>query len=152
MRTAHLYPSMHCAGGAGVSAWGVSAQVGCLRGEWCLPRSGVPAWGCLARGWGCLPRGQLVCLPRGGLVCLPWMGGVWLGGGGVCHGVCGTPLWREWQTGVKTLPCHNFIAGGKISLHPAPTSGVGAPIWEIRHRLSRKNYQVRYPNKWQQHN
>ena len=23
------------------------------------------------------------------------------------------PLWTEWLTGVKTLPCRNFIAGGK---------------------------------------
>ena len=22
------------------------------------------------------------------------------------------PLWTEWQTGVKTLPCHNFVAVG----------------------------------------
>ena len=42
------------------------------------------------------------------------------GGGGLCvsqhalgrGGVC-PRLWTEWQTGVKTLPCRNFVAGGK---------------------------------------
>ena len=40
-------------------------------------------------------------------------------GGAVCSGVCvprgglpDTPLWTEWQTGVKTLPCRNFVADG----------------------------------------
>ena len=46
---------------------------------------------------------QRRCLPRG--VCL----------GGVCPGVCvaDTPCEQnDWQTGVKTLPCRNFVAGG----------------------------------------
>ena len=31
---------------------------------------------------------------------------------GVC--VADTPLhWTEWQTGLKTLPCRNSVAGGK---------------------------------------
>ena len=46
-----------------------------------------------------------VSAQRGG--CLP--------GGDVCPGggvVCGSPqLWTEWQTGVKTLPCPDFVAG-----------------------------------------
>ena len=50
-----------------------------------------------------------------------WAGGC-LPGGGVCWGVsaqgcvCGRhPLCEQndWQTGVKTLPCRNFVAGGK---------------------------------------
>ena len=47
--------------------------------------------------------------------------GVCPGVGGVCPGglsahgyVCGRPPpWTEWQTGAKTLPCRNFVAGGK---------------------------------------
>ena len=56
--------------------------VGCVP-----PASFAVSWvggGVSGRG-GCLPGG---CLPRG---CLPR---------GVCY-----PLWTEWQTGVKTLPC-----------------------------------------------
>ena len=40
------------------------------------------------------------CLPRGG-VCIP-----------ACTEADTPPLWTEWQTGVKTLPCSNFVAGG----------------------------------------
>ena len=89
-------------------------------------------WGCLPGGV-CLPGG---CLPREG--CLP--GGVCPGGvsargcvwpgmclpGGMCIPACTEaetlPLWTEWQTGVKTLPCHNFVADGKyqkVPLQPA---------------------------------
>ena len=34
--------------------------------------------------------------------------------GGVCPGGClpDTPLWTEWQTLVKTLPCRNYVADG----------------------------------------
>ena len=35
----------------------------------------------------------------------------------------GTPLWTESQTPVKTLPCPNFVAGGKndgVMLTPQP--------------------------------
>ena len=57
----------------------------------------------IGQGEGCLPGG---CLP----------GGVCCGGSarGVCpgEGVCLPLLWTEWQTGVKTLPCCNFVAGG----------------------------------------
>ena len=40
------------------------------------------------------------------------------GGGGVSFGGCLprgwlNPLWTESQTGVKTLPCRNFVVGGK---------------------------------------
>ena len=59
---------------------GVSAR-GCLPGQ-CLPRGFLPGGGL---AWGVCPRGVY---PGG---CLP--GGVHL------------PLWTEWQTDVKTLPC-----------------------------------------------
>ena len=51
--------------------------------------------GCLIRGClpgGCFPGG---CLPRGDLP--------------------DTPLWTEWQTGVKSLPGRNYVADGKNS-------------------------------------
>ena len=60
----------------------------------CLPR-GVTAQGVPAQGW----RGRGVSA-RGmpARRCLPWG--------------CGRPhLWTEWQTGVKTLPYPNFVAG-----------------------------------------
>ena len=40
-----------------------------------------------------------------------------------------TPLWTEWHTGVKTLSCHNFIAGGN-NRFLAQTLGL-APLWEV---------------------
>ena len=54
-----------------------------------LCRRGVSAQGGFCWG-GCLPRG------------------------GVCLRVCGRPPPQrtEWQTGVKTLPCRNFVANG----------------------------------------
>ena len=80
-------------------------------------RRGVSAWGreCL-HGWGmsCLPRGMSV---QGGVCqgCLPR--GVYL-----CRGmyVADPPPWTEWQTGVKTLPCRNFVAGGNYSVKVCP--------------------------------
>ena len=77
-------------GGVGVCLGGVSAQMGCL------PRGGV-SW-----GWGVSAQGG-VCIV-----------------GGVCRGGClpNTPPWTEWQTGVKTLPCHNYVAdGNKNTIH-----------------------------------
>ena len=74
----------------------------------------------------CIPVG---CVPP---ACWPYPSMHWagegvsqhaLGGGcllgGVCCGVSArgdwqTPsLWTEWQTGVKILPCRNFVVGGK---------------------------------------
>ena len=112
--TCWLYPTMHCrgvylpggylplGGGAGVSA------------------QGVPAWGCICLGV-YLPRGctclggtcQEVYLPRG---CTCWgctylwgvpAWGLYLPGGCTCLGVPAQvlPLWTEWQTGAKILPC-----------------------------------------------
>ena len=69
---------------------------------------------------GCVPPAcwlypSMLC-PRGG-VC---PGGVCPGGvcrGGLPRGVWQTPLWTEWQTGVKILPCRDFVAGGNSSSH-----------------------------------
>ena len=86
------YPSMH---------WAV---VGCLPGGGLCPGD-VWSGGCMLRGVGVYPRGG--CLSGGG--CLP-------------RGVLQTPPRTEtdtppceqndWQTGVKTLPCRNFVADG----------------------------------------
>ena len=82
-----LYPSLHWAGecvSQHALGLGLSIQGGvCLRG--------------------CLPKG-VVC-PRG------------LSTWGECVAEtpgpeADTPLWTEWQTGVKTLSCCNFVAGG----------------------------------------
>ena len=132
MRTVRC--SSHQLGGVGVSAHGVCLPGGvCLGGVCpggCVSFPGGFAQGCLPRVRGCLPGG---CLPRGclpgegvsaqGRVCLPRRvsayGGVCPGGvfaqGGVCLGVSGRhpPCEQnDWQTGVKTLPCRNFVAGG----------------------------------------
>ena len=77
----------------------------------CLPKGCLPRWVCPS---GCLPRG---CAQGG--VCptgvLRWC--VSLTGGCVAD----TPQTRgrhtpreenDWQTGVKTLPCRNFVEGG----------------------------------------
>ena len=110
--------SQHAMGRGGV--W-----QGCLA-EGCLP-VGVCPGGCLFGGvcpGGCLPRGvsaQGVCLPRGGVSAQ----GV-SAQGCVCPGVARHPPvgvsaqglpdtpceQNDWQTGVKTLPCRNFVAGG----------------------------------------
>ena len=115
--------SLGCLASAAVAV----CQVGCLPGG-CLP-GGMSTWGVSIQGgvclgvsaqgvggvwsWGYLPRG---CLPGG----LPRMG--------VCPGstgrvVCQTPPYpprldrmTEWQTGVKTLPCRNFVADGNKSV------------------------------------
>ena len=132
------YPSMHWAGvcvsqhalprvvsvQGGVCPGGVSARGGVCPGRGVCPRM-VSARGVCPGG--CLPKGM--CLPRGGVCqgvsaqgalsmeCLPRrvsaQGSVYQGG--VCPGdVCGRhPPWTEWQTRVKTLPCRNFLAGGK---------------------------------------
>ena len=63
--------------------------------------SGCP-WGCLPRGWGICPGG----------VCPGWLPAT------------PPPLWTEWQTHVKTLPCRNYIADGNKSEH-VPGEGAG---------------------------
>ena len=85
-------------------------EIHLARGGFCLgvsARGGVSGWesvypgGCVwldgvsAQGvsaWGVCLRGLL------GWGCLP-----------------DTPLWTEWQTPVKTLPCRNYVADGKDS-------------------------------------
>ena len=82
-------------------AQGVSAQ------GWVCQR-GVCPWGCLTRG----VSAQGECLPR----CLSARGSAW-GRGCLHRGVCQTPLlWTESQTGVKTLPCRNYVADSKYNL------------------------------------
>ena len=92
--------------GEGVCPGGVSAQEGCL------PRGGgVFPWG-RGSAWGCLPRGDL----SGGMSAQGWVSapGGCLSGGCLPRGCLpDNPPWTEWQTGVKTLPCHNYIADGK---------------------------------------
>ena len=62
--------------------------------------------------WGVSARGDVY--PN-----MHWAGGVYPGGvstRGCLARKCvwqTPPLWTEWQTGVKTLPCRNFVAGGK---------------------------------------
>ena len=60
-----------------------------------------PSMHCMGGGWGVYPNMHWaggVCIPACPWGCLP--------GGRGC-----LPLWTEWQTGVKTLPCRNFVAG-----------------------------------------
>ena len=118
MRTSRLLTiSQHALGRGGVSQHALD------RG--CLPR-GVSGQGGVWLRWGVWPRGgclakkgvsgQGECLARG-----------MSARGGVCPGVCvaDIPLnqrqtpppceQNDSQTGVKTLPCRNFVAGGKHS-------------------------------------
>ena len=76
--------------------------------EGCVPSAAVAgSWGgsCLLGGTGVCPGGfcQWGVSARGG-VCL---------GVSAQGGVCQTPPWTEWQTGLKTLPCLNYVADGK---------------------------------------
>ena len=101
--TGGVYPSMHWEGGVCPEGGYVSTQGGSL------PRGSLPG-GCLLRGVSSqevssqgVSAARGVCLPRG-------------------EGVSAQGVWQippcehnDWQTGVKTLPCHNFVAGGKIS-------------------------------------
>ena len=87
MRTVHCSDHREECLTRGVSTQGGCLPRGCLLGRGCLPRGCVSTWGCVCL-WG-------VCQ---GEVCIP-----------ACT-EADTPLWTEWQTGVKTLPCRNFIA------------------------------------------
>ena len=132
MRTARLLPvspSMHCSRGCTWS-WGCTCPEGGVPAPGAVPArgrtslEGVPAWGvylpggvCILGGvpaWGCTCLG--VYLVLGGYLLLgdvPARGVAPAWGGCTCpRGVpaCGVPtqvppLWTEWQTGVKILPC-----------------------------------------------
>ena len=88
--------SQHALGREGVCVY-PSINWGCVS-QHALGREGVCPGGCLSRWRGCLSGG--VC-PGG---CLP--GRVWQ------TPPCGQ---NSWHTLVKTLPCLNFVAGGKNS-------------------------------------
>ena len=139
----HALPGVYLPGG--VPVWGVY-----LPGGTCL--GGVPAWGvylpggCTCLGGvparGCLPGGmypQSVYLPGG----VPARGepaqGVYLPRGCTCRGVPAQvlpPLWTEWETGKKILPCpklrlwavtrmhssrmHTIRCSGRLSWHTRP--------------------------------
>ena len=67
---------------------------------------GVPTQGVYLLG-GYLPRGVYTC--QGGVPA----GGCTFPGGVSQYALRQTPLlWTEWQIGVKTLPCRNFVADG----------------------------------------
>ena len=91
----------------------------------------MSVWGCLPRG--CLPRGWCLsggCLPGG--VC---QGGVCLGGVVAAQGVVYPGGVSARQTGVKTLPCRNYGAGGnKIPLE----LGLCTPIFKTFFSASKR--------------
>ena len=115
MRTARLLPvspSMHCPGGVpGPGGWGLPGPgectwsregVPCPKGLY-LVLGGVPGLECTWSREGVPgPRGlYLVWGVPGGVYLIP--GGVPGPGGGICPDT--PPMWTEWQTGVKILPC-----------------------------------------------
>ena len=84
------------------------------KGVWCLPREWVSTQGVCLTGGGLCAHGQCVpgCSVCPGGVC---SGEACLPGGCLPSGVCVAdppPPLTEWQIGVKTLPCRNFVAGG----------------------------------------
>ena len=118
MRTACLLPvspSMHCYGGC-TCLGGCTCTGGCTCPGVYLPKGGVPAHrGVYLHGEVYLPGGYTcsggvpargVYLPRG---CICPGGRVYLPGGCTCPGrgylPRYSPLWTEWQTGAKILPC-----------------------------------------------
>ena len=98
----------------------------------CIPVGCLPSTAVAVSGGGGGGSGQGGCLPKVGVcpgdVCLR---GVSAQVVSARHTVL--PLWTEWQTDVKTLPCRNYVADGKntikncISLLPlyTDTSGGG---------------------------
>ena len=80
---------------------------------------GVSAQRCVCLG-GCLPRGQ-GCL----------LGCVWQT----------LPLWTEWQTLVKTLPCRNYAADGNKNWHVCSTEFSIFRYWLSRLHKYSYSYQ-----------
>ena len=134
MRTARaltVSPSMLCAGGGLLLGGGVSEGSVCSGG--CLLR------GCLLQGvsagicsGGVCSRGMSAS--KGG-VCIQGVGGVciWGVGGGIPACTEADPLLTESQMPVKTLPCPNFVAGGKDDKVAHPQ--------ELGFSQSRRNWQ-----------
>ena len=71
----------------------------------------------------CLPQCMLGYVCPGG-VCPSACWDMSAGGGAAPHTPCEQ---NDWQTGVKTLPCRNYVADGSNRL-ALPTTGVGAPL------------------------
>ena len=131
MRTAHLLPvspSMHCSGGwtcwgctfLGVYLLGVYLPGECTCQGAVSAKGDVPATGCTC--WGVYPLGGVsasgVYLPR-------W---VYLPGGCTCQeGYLPrySPLWTEWQTGAKILPCP------KLRLRAVIKCKSKANLWDL---------------------
>ena len=107
-----------------------SAAVTVSEGGWCLPAR----WGCLLAGCGCLHGG---CLPRrwglsGGYLPRGWLPRGCLPGGCLPDT---PPQWTEWQTGVKSLPCRNYVAGGNKSKHNVTWYWRGVWFYEPERRI-----------------
>ena len=112
----------------GVCSWGVSALGGCLLlGDVCSWGVSAPRGVSASRG-ASAPRG--VSAPRGG-VCSR---GVSALGGISAHTEADTPLLKESQTPVKTLPWPNFVAAGKDAIENNGKQGqcahtLGMSVW-----------------------
>ena len=103
-----VYPTMHWAGGVSAHGRGLPGESArgwvSPRGDVCLPGGVCPAGVCLGvyvstqRGFsaqgGCLPKGVWQTAPDQRQT----------------YPSCEQ---NDWQTGVKTLPCRNFVASGK---------------------------------------
>ena len=95
----------------GVCPRGVVFPVRCLPKGGCLP-SGVSAKGVGVCPGGCLPGG--VSAWRGVCPSACWDTHLPVCPGDVCPNACWDthPLWTEWQTLVKILPCRNYVVDG----------------------------------------
>ena len=92
-------PPAHWPSVGGVPAWGCTCPGG-VPARGCVPARGLPAWGYLSGG---------VYLPRGD--------STWAGT---------PPLWTEWQTGAKILPCP------KLRLRAVKKTRLIYPLWGWR--------------------
>ena len=101
----------------------------------CLPSTAVAVcWGVCLEGQ-CMLRGVSArrCLPKGVSAQGVSSQGVSAQGGGVsARGVAPrhpNPLWTEWQTPVKTLPCRNYVADGNNRFYPRLYSYNSICVW-----------------------
>ena len=97
-----------------ITKWQLAGSLNLNKNAGCVPSAAVVVSVCPG---GCLPRRMSAqggvcpggCLPRG--VC-PGRG-CWVSAQGIYQT---PPLWTEWQTDVKTLPCRNYVANGNNDL------------------------------------